>query len=85
VEGKTSEYKAYAKEQRAIAYGTCAGVCVVSLASGCAPCYAAAAAILETKLSKFRKKNEELRDSYNEMARKVDNKLEEIKVMNWGY
>merc|ERR1711976_1073661 len=72
VDGKTADYKTFAKEQRAIAYGTCAGVCAASAwTSGgatCAVCYATAAGILETKLRKYREKNEKIRKQYDNLA-----------------
>lgn len=64
-------------EQRALAYGTCAAVCVSPLGiftggAACAACYVTAASILETKLADFRDKNEALRKKYQNMANNVD-------------
>lgn len=56
--GKSEEYDDFAKTQRAIAYGTCGGVCgltgALTLGGSCAVCFGTAAAILETKLADFR-------------------------------
>jgi len=83
VDGKGTQYTKYAREQRAIAYGTCAGVCIftTTLTGGasCVACYAAAAATVETLCANFREKNKELKKEYEKMSKEVDVVLDRIK------
>lgn len=82
VDAKGEEYTSYAKEQRAIAYGTCAGVCVAAgtwtMGAACVACYATAATTVELVLEHFRDKNEELRKKYEDMAGDVDVVLDKV-------
>jgi len=82
VQSKGAAYNKFAKEQRAIAYGTCTAVCastgIATAGTSCLACYGTAAMILENELADFREKNKKLRDDYNDMADEVGVVLDSI-------
>jgi len=71
-DAKSEEYDDFAEVNRAIAYGTCAGVCgataVITAGTSCVGCYAIAAGVLETKLADFREKNRDMMKKYHKMS-----------------
>lgn len=83
--GKSEEYDSFEKTQRAIAYGTCGGICGVTgpitFGGSCAVCFGTAAAILETKLKDFRNKNRDMMNKYNNMSNDMQVVLDRIYEM----
>lgn len=52
-DGKSEDFKDFKVEQRAIAYGACSGITILSGGTAAIPCFATAAAILETKIAEY--------------------------------
>jgi len=69
-EGKSADFDDYQAEQRGIAYGTCTGVTIVSFGAG-GGCFIAAAAILETKLNRYRERNEKMERDVAESIKNI--------------
>lgn len=71
-DAKSEEYDDFAEVNRAIAYGTCAGVCgataIMTAGTSCVACYGIAAGVLETKLADFREKNRDMMKKYHKMS-----------------
>jgi len=84
VQGKTQDYRDYESKQRAIAYGTCGGICgafgIMTGGAACVACFGTAALVLENKLSDYRDENREMMRKYNNMSSEMQVVLD--KVMN---
>ena len=74
-DGKSADFKRYQAEQRGIAYGTCTGVTIISFGTG-SGCFIAAAAILETKLNRYRERNEKMERDVAQSIKNIVSVLE---------
>jgi len=67
--GEDSEW---VQEQRAIAYGACAGITVITLGAGAGPCFSVAAIAVESKIAEYKK-------TVDDAVKVIENSLENLR------